>query len=356
MTPSADLWAGVDRFIDRVSSPELASAHLIGPLVARRWRQQGRPLPAVLARDERRAMLSTVTAPALLRRLRDCVEGPMMIFKGPEIAARYPDGARIFGDLDVLVLDAPAAQRDLRAAGFSEIPDPEGIYVDLHHLTPLRDPSIPLLAVEVHSAPKWPYDLKPPSASELFEAAVPSICGVPGVLAPSPEHHALLLAAHGWEHEPLRFVRDVLDVAIAKEEVDAVELSRLARDWQIAEIWEINRAAADALFKDGRRPRAMRIWARHLIDTRERTVLENHLERWFSGLWGLPLQAALRQSGRRIARDLRPAFDETWPAKLRRTFQALLHAFSPRSKYDELLGPAAEKGQRRNASRRELDV
>ena len=119
-------------------------------------------------------MLFTVTAPALLARLRDVLDGPMMIFKGPEIAALYPDSARLFGDLDVLVPDAAAAQRALLAAGFEEVPDPDGIYVDLHHLIPLRDPMVPLLAIEIHSAPKWPYGLKPPSAAELLENAVPS--------------------------------------------------------------------------------------------------------------------------------------------------------------------------------------
>jgi Uncharacterised nucleotidyltransferase len=313
-------------------------------------------LPAVLERDEELAMLVNVTAPALLQRMRDSIEGPMMIFKGPEIAHLYPESARLFGDLDVLVPDASAAQRALRTAGFVQIPDPEGIFVGLHHLTPLRDPTVPLLAIEIHSAPKWPYDLRPPSVAELFAAAVPSATGVPGVVAPSAEHHALLLAAHGWEHEPLRTVRDLLDVAVAKDALDPDELRRVSREWQIGEIWEINRATADAMFKGGPRPRAMRIWARHLDDVRERTVLENHLERWLSGLWGLPLVPGLVYSGQRIGRDLRPSFDETWPAKLRRTVRAVVHALSPRSQHDKLLGPAAEKGQRRNVPGQKTDA
>lgn len=356
MTTNPSLWSGVDAYLDRLTNPELASAHLIGPLVARRWRQQGRSVAPLLEHEEQLATLANVLAPVLIRRIRASLDGPMMIFKGPEIAAEYPGSARLFSDVDVLVPDARAAQSALRAAGFVEVPDPDGLYVGIHHLIPVWHPSVPLLAVEIHSEPKWPYLLRPPATAELFEAAVPSRCGVADVLAPAHEHHALLLAAHGWEHEPLRHVRDVLDVAVAKEGLDANEIARLSCNWRVKEIWEINCATADALFRGAPRPRAMRIWARHLAAARERTVLENHLERWLSASSGLPLRAGLGHALRRMASDLQPAFDETWPDKLRRTAQAFGHAFYPRSEHNRILGPAAEKGERRNVPQKEGDA
>ena len=66
-----------------------------------------------------------MAAPALLERIRTATEGPLLLVKGPEVARLYPDPAlRCFRDLDILVPDAPATQRQLLAAGFQETGDP----------------------------------------------------------------------------------------------------------------------------------------------------------------------------------------------------------------------------------------
>lgn len=342
------LRGGIDRFLDRVA-PRAAAAHGIAPLAARRLEATGRSVPDAIRYEAQVAALANVLASRLLAKVRAAVDGPLLVFKGPEIAARYPGSARSFADVDVVVDDARRAQLMLRAAGFVQVPDSGGIYVGIHHLPPLCHPAVPLLAVEVHREPKWPRGRPPPTVAELFEAAVPSVCGVDGVAAPAPEHHALLLAAHGWEHEPLRRVRDVLDVALAKDGLNDAEIRLLARRWQIQGIWDVTCATADALFLGFRRSWPMRTWARHLADAGEQTVLEHHLQRWLSPNVGTPPARAVARTMRNVAADLRPAFDDTWPQKLDRTGRALLHAFASRAAHEQSLGAEAAKGQHRNA-------
>ena len=49
---------------------------------------------------------------------------------------------------------------------------------------------------------------------ELLAAASPRDGGPAGILVLPPEHHLLLLAAHSWAHEPLRRLRDIVDMAL----------------------------------------------------------------------------------------------------------------------------------------------
>src|SRR5262245_51961646 len=133
-----------------------------------------------------------------------------MVMKGPEIAARWPTPRlRPWTDLDVLVGDPEAFQAALLRAGFVEVGEPED-YDDSHHLRPVAHPLLPM-AVEVHRRPKWPTEA-PPTFAELAEAAVPNAFGVDGVLAPSAAHHAVLLAGHAWEHDPLSSIGALADV------------------------------------------------------------------------------------------------------------------------------------------------
>jgi Uncharacterised nucleotidyltransferase len=355
MSPPTLMWAGVDRLLDRAPNAGVVRAHQLGPLAAKRWRQTGRSVPTVLVNEERLAALAAVIAPALIRRIREAYDGPLIVFKGPEIAARYPSGGRLFSDVDMLVPDASAAQRALLAAGFVEVEDEEGIFVDLHHLPPVAFPSIPM-AVEIHSRPKWPYDLDAPPMEAIFESAVESSCAIAGVLAPAPAQHAVMLAAHGWGHEPLRRLRDLVDVAAASAGVDRAELAQLAHEWGIDGVWKTMHEAAECLFYAGRTTVPLRTWSRHLSAVRERTVFENHIERWLSGIWGLPGHQGVGYAFRRMIDDVRPGFDETWSEKATRTAWALRHAFATRSKHDEQLGDAAFRGQRRNLPSYESDA
>ena len=109
----------------------------------------------------------------VLERVRTACDGPLVLMKGPEVAARYPDPAlRGFRDVDLLAPDAPTVQRQLVAAGFEPVGVPEK-YAAIHHLRPLAYPGLPLL-VEVHDRPKWPARLRLPDKAELLGTAVPA--------------------------------------------------------------------------------------------------------------------------------------------------------------------------------------
>lgn len=342
-----ELWDGLARLADRAPRLSDLRSHRIELFAAQRWRDLGRPVPDELLHDLRRSALTALAAPAVLARIRAACDGPLILFKGPEVAARYPDPAmRWFGDLDLLSHSPHAVHRALVGAGFELVGDPE-LYVDIHHLRPLLSPELPL-AVEIHSRPKWVESLQPPSVDELFEAAVPTAVGVDGVLAPSPYHHALLLAAHSWAHEPLRRLRDVVDIAAVADGLDRSELERIARAWGIQRLWRTTIAAADAALADGPQPWAVRLWARNLHAVRERTVLESHLARWLSGFWALPPQRALRMLPSVVAEEIRPEPGESWQTKLARVGQAIGNALTRRSEHDLEL----EREGRQGTSRR----
>jgi hypothetical protein len=330
------LWAGVDRVVDR--APELSdlASHRVESLAARRFRALGRPVPAQFRAQERGAAISSLVAPRLLARVRDVCNGPILVIKGPEVAARYPaPELRPFKDLDLLVPRPEEAQEALLAAGFQPIGDP-ALYVDIHHLRPLALRGFPI-SVEIHSQPKWLEQRRPPATAELLASAVPSTTGVDGVLAPDPVHHALLLAAHSWAHEPLRRLRDLVDAAAMVQGLDRNEVGRVARAWEIGRLWETTAATLDALFFGERTPWALRVWARNLLKVRERTVLENHLERVLSNFWALSGRESAAALGPLVAEELRPAADETWGEKLARSGQAVRNALRRRSEHDAAL-------------------
>ena len=261
----------------------------------------------------------------------------MLVFKGPEVAARYPPGTRRFSDVDLLVEDAATAQQALLAAGFELVDDPGQ---HSHHLTPLRWRSLPL-PIEIHSTVKWPQELpSSPGLDTLFAAAVPSATSVAGLQAPAPHHHSLILAAHSWAHTPLRIARDLVDIAAIASEANAVEVDAFADEWGLRRVWNTTRAVCDWLAGGAERPAAVSIWGRHLIDLREATVLEGHIERWLSPFWALPPRAAMRSSALVLAYDFGLNEDETVGQKLARTARAVRHALTPKSKWGWSQDPA----------------
>ena len=336
-SPSGDaIWEGVDRLVDRAPTLADLRSHRIELLAVRRWRAQGRSIPEELADLERVSALHRLVVPRLLERIRAVYDGPMIVHKGPEVAAHYPDPtSRNYGDVDLLVRDAEEAQQALLAAGFEPIGDP-GLYLDIHHLRPLRWPLLPLY-VEIHSRAKWVDALPGPSTEELFEAAVPSVTTIDGVLALPPEHHALLLAVHSWAHEPLRRLRDVIDVAAVAGAAHPDEIAKLARAWGLSRLWRATDEAVSCVLADGRRPLPVRVWARNLTLVRERTVLESHLQRWLSDFSILPARRAFSGLPKTFRRELGPEEDESWGDKLTRTGRAVRNAFTRRSEHDEEL-------------------
>lgn len=332
MISSTPLWSAVGALIDRASVDGVL-AHKLAPLAAGRLRAAGEPVPAAYAAEERAASFAALSATALLQRIREVGEGPIVLLKGPEVAALYPQNGRRFGDIDVLTPDALGLHRSLREHGFLEVDTPFD-HREHHHLAPLRWPVIPLY-VEVHAAPNWPPGIDAPAVAEVLEAAVPSVVGVEGVSAPSRLHHALLLAAHAWAHEPLKTLRDLVDVGAFAGAESSAELDRLATAWRLGRIWRTTRRAIDALFFEGPPSSALALWARHLPAVRERTVFESHLQAALHPFWGRPPGPALVESLAAVRTDLRPAEGESIGTKLGRVPRAIRDAHLPHSRRPE---------------------
>jgi Uncharacterised nucleotidyltransferase len=332
-TDAGAIWEAVNRCIDSIADLATLEANRIHLLAATRWRTLGREVPTELQSAERRAALVTLVGPALLTEIRDVIETPLVLHKGPEIAARYPDPAlRYYTDLDVLVRDAQRAQSALLAAGFVEMGDPAH-YAGGPHGRPLVKPACPLL-IELHDRPNWPSWLGRPPIEELFEAAVPSSLGVEGVLTLDPLHHALVVATHSWRHGPMSRIGDLVDVIVMASGLDAGDLQRTARRWGVERLWRTTSQTADAVLFEAHEPWALRTWARNLRTGRERTVFEAHLGWWLSGFSAVGARRGVGVMGSQVARNLVPADGETWGAKLKRTRMAVRNARSVKSDHD----------------------
>jgi hypothetical protein len=335
------MWSAVDRLLQG-ADPEGIRVHRLGALAARRLRRLGEPVPPELNAAERAAATSAMLTRPLLERIRAICDGPLVLIKGPEVARLYPGGARNFSDVDLLVPDPPRVHDALKASGFAEVDDPE-LFLHHHHLRPLRSPSFGL-KVEIHSSLPWPIGIEPPALQEIVDAAGPSKTGVDGISAPKPGHHALILAAHAWVHDPLGTLRDLVDVAAVAAAVPEPELDRTARAWGIHRVWRTTSGAAAALLDGRPEPLPLRIWARHLEHVRERTVLENHLERWLHSFSELPPTAALGATAAVLRQEFLPTPGEPWRHKLIRVAHAFRHPRAPLSSHITGWRKAATRG------------
>jgi hypothetical protein len=326
----------VGALLDNAPSTEDLAYHRLELVAAARWRRKGRPIPAALVACERAAAVSALAAGPLLERVRQAGDGPLVLIKGPDVARYYPNPTeRDFSDLDLLVPDAPAMQRQLVAAGFEEVGEP-ALYEGIHHLRPLHWPGLPLV-VEVHSSPKWIEGVRPPATAELLAAAESQPSRHDGLLVLPAAHHVLVLAAHGWAHEPLARLRDLLDIALVASAANYDDVDRLAAAWGLRRMWRATSCAIEAVVGDGPRPLSVALWGRHLEEARERTVLESHLERTCGDLWGLP-RNQLPSVVTALGSDLLPRAGEGWAAKVARTRAAVTNAFVPKSQHDTMLG------------------
>ena len=115
-------------------------------------------------------------------------------------------------------------------------------------------PGLPLL-IELHSHPHSPPWLPEVSADTIFAHAKRSRMAIDGLLAPDPAAHALLLAAHGWAHDPLRRLRDVIDIAAILEDSDRSQTTVYAREWGWDRLWTVTLAVTDAVTADATLPK-----------------------------------------------------------------------------------------------------
>lgn len=320
----------VDPLLDRSDDLAALRIHRLQLLAARRWRATGRPVPPELLADERTAAIATLAVPPLLVRVRAVVGGPLVLLKGPIVAARYPDPAlRPSGDIDLLVPDAVAAERTLREAGF-ELAEGEETSARQPHRPPLRWPTSPL-RVEIHHSLPVPGWSNPPSTDRLLAAATPAVVGVDGFLTLPPAHHAVLLAGHAWVHYgPRPRLRDLIDVALMAEGVAPAVLTAIAHEWGLQRVWATTMTAADALRCPSSALTASPTrHARGGIAIRERTVAEEHAMRWLGAFWAPNWGAIPRAVLMTVGRDLRPLPDESWSVKLPRMGWTLRNALMP---------------------------
>jgi hypothetical protein len=332
-TYAPDLWGAVDRLVDKTDDLDALRANRLHLLAARRWRALGKQVPAELVEAERTSVVSALVLPDLLARVRDACAAELVVHKGPEVAARYPDPVlRPLIDVDLITRDASSVQAALVSAGFVELGNPI-FYVGSPHQLPLEWPGIPLL-IEVHADLNWPRWLARSPTAELLAAAVPSALGVEGLRTLEPHHHVLAIAAHAWSHGPFNRVGDLVDVAAMMDGLDRAELDRVARRWGVERMWRTTLGTVDAVLFDGPRPLAVRTWARNLPAVRERTVLEIHLGRWFAGFSAVGWWRGLGVLREGIGMDLRPAVGETWGQKLMRVPYAVRNAFVARTRHD----------------------
>ena len=326
------LWQRVDAIVERAHSLEQLRVHGVQLIAARNWRSSGQELPAELCSEERRAAMVTLAAPVALSRARAAYDGALVLMKGPEIAARYPERTmRPFIDLDLLADDVDAASRALLGCGFVEVGDPAK-YRGLHHARPLAWPGLPL-AIELHRDVNHPQWMSPPAKAALLELTQPSATGVAGLLAPVPAAHALLLCMHGWAHEPLRRLLDLIDIAVVLGEEDRRLADVLARRWEMTRVWRMTLEAVDSLLYGHGRALALRVWGRHLASVRERTVLETHIAGWAGPACGLQRDriGALADATLGFAGAAHPRGDERWWEALARTRLAIADAFVSQS-------------------------
>lgn len=330
------LWERVDGLLERTDDPSALRAHRLHLLAAHRLRRLGLPVPPAFQEELVRSAWIALLAPLVLASARRAFGGRMVLLKGLEVCACYPEpSTRPFADLDVLVDDAPAAQRALIGAGFREVGDPR-LYRDIHHRRPLVHPDVPV-PVEIHEAPKWVPWSAPPRAGELLERAVPGRAGVDGVLALPAAEHAIVLAVHSWAHEPLRRALELVDVAAVGSGADPDEAAALASRWGVGRLWRTTTRAIEGLLEGRPLPPSVRVWARGLVELRERTVLESHLERWVGGFSERSFPRALSGVPGALLADVRRHAGDDWSKKARRSGVAIRHAMRPRSDHDRIV-------------------
>lgn len=191
------------------------------------------------------------------------------------------------------------------------------------------------LAIELHRNPGWLNWQRHPSNADVFARAVPSGTGVDGILAMPPTDRALLLAAHSWRHGPYYSFIHLLDLALARAEVDQGALLPLARAWGLEGVWRRLDRAIDAVYfgEPGWPTGIDRVWSRHLLAMREQTLLEYYAGFWLKGL----VAPDVTSRATAVATDVRFSLTahpwQTRSGKIRRIGQAARRSLRPHSEH-----------------------
>src|SRR5690348_6275579 len=98
------LWERVGELADR--SPQVSDLrhHKLQLIAASRMQARGEAVPEELLAEQRTYAALCLAVPMLLRRVRAACDGPLVLMKGAEVAARWPQARlRPAKDIDLLV-------------------------------------------------------------------------------------------------------------------------------------------------------------------------------------------------------------------------------------------------------------
>jgi hypothetical protein len=288
--------------------------HGLLPLAVAHWRRTGQPVSPELEAERVAATARLIEADRLVDRLASSLQSPFLVFKGHEVGALYPDPTvRVLRDIDVLVRDADRVHDELLGAEWQEQTGAGVLrwYDDIHQTHPLVLPGMSI-ALELHRRPNWPTWGVPPTLDELFEAAQRSVVDVDGALAPSTEHHALLVLAHSWCHQPFERFSQLIDFALLLDLSDAAVLRTTARRWQLEKLLDVATRTVDSvLLGRAEDPMVIRWCAPHLRDLGRVSPTRQQVHRYAASLFvARPVGAArgaIEGIGRRIRTTVRSA-------------------------------------------------
>src|SRR3954451_22833686 len=89
--PESGIWPRLLGIIDQNPGTVGLRHHGLAPLAVAHWTGQGRTVPPELHSDRAAQAAAGMEAGELLRALRSSTSGPILLIKGLEVAARYPD-------------------------------------------------------------------------------------------------------------------------------------------------------------------------------------------------------------------------------------------------------------------------
>ena len=313
------------QLVAQASGIEPLRHHRLELLAARQRRVWEVEVDPRLREAERIGAVRALSIRHLLNLVRLAADQAVILVKGSEVAASYlfPE-CRPFGDLDILTPNADTAFAALLGAGFTKI----GVCDSSHHVPRLVWLGVPL-KIDVHSTPKFLTRLSAPPTDEPLRLPCPSRTGVTGIEAFVPPGHAVLLAVHGWAHEPLHHLGHLIEVAAVLAETESSEADAIAHSRGCERLWRTTSDAIDSLLLRRAPSIPLRTWARHLRSSREPSVAERSLARSAAPVWGLPRGRAPAGVGAELLRTVQRYEWQSRDDQLVHSRLALRNPFKP---------------------------